>query len=100
MVESNMGHIGDDIDPKGGDDPTLYGWRAAAESAPVLQARGRAGLRVGTPPLLRVGRQRRRSPLTAVLENAPDVFDGALPFMGGGDVRPFPATDASRAPRS
>ena len=33
----------------------------------------------------------RRSPL--VLENAPDVFDGALPFMGGGDVRPFPATE-------
>jgi hypothetical protein len=28
-----------------------------------------------------------------VLENAPDVFDGALPFMGGGDVRPFPATE-------
>ncbi len=27
-----------------------------------------------------------------MLENAPDVFDGALPFMGGGDVRPFPAT--------
>ena len=29
--------------------------------------------------------------LLVVLENAPDVFDGALPFMGGGDVRPFPA---------
>ena len=28
MVESNMRHIGDDIDPKGGDDPALYGWRA------------------------------------------------------------------------
>ena len=28
-----------------------------------------------------------------MLENAPDVFDGALPFMGGGDVRPFPATE-------
>ena len=33
MVESNMGHIGDDIDPKGGDDPTLYGHRASAEVA-------------------------------------------------------------------
>ena len=32
MAESNMGHIGDDIDPKAGDDPTLYGWRAAAET--------------------------------------------------------------------
>jgi hypothetical protein len=27
-----------------------------------------------------------------VLENAPDVFDGAFPFMGGGDVAAFPAT--------
>ena len=33
----------------------------------------------------------RRSPLC--LENAPDVFDGALPFMGGGNVVPFPATE-------
>src|SRR5690606_32400789 len=32
MVESNMGHIGDVKDPKAGDDPTIYGWRAAAES--------------------------------------------------------------------
>src|SRR5207245_429030 len=31
MIESNQGHIGDDIDPKGGDDPTLYGHRASAE---------------------------------------------------------------------
>ncbi|MCU1346674.1 MAG: hypothetical protein JWL70_2940, partial [Acidimicrobiia bacterium] len=33
MVESNQGHIGDDIDPKAGDDPTMYGWRASAEAA-------------------------------------------------------------------
>ena len=33
MVESNMGHIGDVLDPKAGDDPTIYGLRAAAESA-------------------------------------------------------------------
>ena len=33
----------------------------------------------------------RRSPLC--LENAPDAFDGALPFMGGGNIMPFPATD-------
>ncbi|MCU1345688.1 MAG: hypothetical protein JWL70_1954, partial [Acidimicrobiia bacterium] len=32
MCESNMGHIGDVKDPKAGDDPTIYGWRAAAES--------------------------------------------------------------------
>jgi hypothetical protein len=33
MVESNQGHIGDDLDPRGGDDPTLYGHRASAETA-------------------------------------------------------------------
>src|ERR1700733_5237961 len=33
MVESNMGHIGDVMDPKASADPTIYGWRAAAESA-------------------------------------------------------------------
>ncbi len=32
-VESNMGHIGDVMDPKAGPDPTIYGYRAAAESA-------------------------------------------------------------------
>jgi hypothetical protein len=32
MAESNMGHIGDDIDPKAGDDPSLYSWPAAAET--------------------------------------------------------------------
>src|ERR1700744_4163891 len=33
MVESNQGHKGDDFDPKAGQDPTLYGHRASAESA-------------------------------------------------------------------
>ncbi len=33
MVESNMGHKGDVFDPKAGEDPTIYGWRAAAETA-------------------------------------------------------------------
>lgn len=33
----------------------------------------------------------RRSPLC--LENAADAFDGALPFMGGGNAVPFPATE-------
>jgi Tannase and feruloyl esterase len=93
MVESNMGHIGDDIDPKGGEDPTLYGWRAAAESARF--SKYLAQQVYGSPPhhsyVWGGSGGGRRSPL--VLENAPDVFDGALPFMGGGDVRPFPATE-------
>jgi hypothetical protein len=86
MSESNSGHIGDDIDAKGGDDPSLYGWRATAESARfskhiAAQVYGRA------PEYSYVwggSGGGRRSPLC--LENAPDVFDGALPFMGGGDI--------------
>lgn len=92
MAESNMGHIGDDIDPKGGDDPTLYGWRAAAEAGRF--SKHVAAQVYGEAPhhsyVWGGSGGGRRSPL--VLENAPDVFDGALPFMGGGDVRPFPAT--------
>ena len=93
MVESNMGHIGDDIDPKGGEDATLYGWRAAAESARF--SKYLASQVYGSAPhhayVWGGSGGGRRSPL--VLENAPDVFDGALPFMGGGDVRPFPAKE-------
>src|SRR3546814_15806620 len=33
MVESNCGHIGDDIDARAGDDPPLYGYRAGVEAA-------------------------------------------------------------------
>jgi hypothetical protein len=93
MVESNMGHIGDDIDPKGGDDPTLYGWRAAAEAARL--SKHVAAQVYGTRPhhsyVWGGSGGGRRSPLC--LENAPDAFDGALPFMGGGNIVPFPATE-------
>ena len=93
MVESNMGHIGDDIDPKGGDDPTIYGWRAAAETARL--SKHVAAQVYGVAPHHSYGwggsGGGRRSPLC--LENAPDAFDGALPFMGGGNVVPFPATE-------
>ena len=93
MVESNMGHIGDDIDPKGGDDPTLYGWRAAAEVARF--SKHVAAQVYGAAPhhsyVWGGSGGGRRSPLC--LENAPDAFDGALPFMGGGNIMPFPATE-------
>ncbi|MCW2529466.1 MAG: hypothetical protein JWM76_4326 [Pseudonocardiales bacterium] len=96
MCESNSGHIGDDIDQKGGDDPTLYGWRASAESGRfskflAAQIYGRA------PAYSFVwggSGGGRRSPIC--LENAPDVWDGALPFMGGGDIDTFPATKKIR----
>jgi len=92
MAESNMGHIADDVDPKAGDDPTLYGWRAAAEAGRFSKhvAAQVYGQRPHHSYVWGGSGGGRRSPL--VLENAPDVFDGALPFMGGGDVRPFPAT--------
>jgi hypothetical protein len=93
MAETNMGHIGDDIDAKAGDDPTLYGWRAAAETGRF--SKHVAAQVYGSEPhssyVWGGSGGGRRSPL--VLENAPEVFDGALPFMGGGDVRPFPATE-------
>lgn len=93
MVETNMGHIGDDIDPKGGEDATLYGWRAAVEGARFSKyvARQVYGVEPHHSYVWGGSGGGRRSPL--VLENAPDVFDGAMPFMGGGDVRPFPATE-------
>jgi hypothetical protein len=93
MVESNMGHIGDDIDPKGGDDPTIYGWRAAAEAGRFSKhvAAQVYGSRPHHSYVWGGSGGGRRSPLC--LENGPDVWDGALPFMGGGDVRPFPATE-------
>ena len=93
MVETNMGHIGDDIDPKGGEDPTLYGWRAAVEGSRFSKyvAKQVYGEEPHHSYVWGGSGGGRRSPL--VLENGGDVFDGALPFMGGGDVRPFPATE-------
>jgi hypothetical protein len=86
MVESNQGHIGDDLDPKGGEDPTLYGHRASAEAARF--SKHLAQQLYGEPPhhsyVFGGSGGARRSPLC--LENAPDVWDGAMPFMGGGDI--------------
>ena len=96
MCESNSGHIGDDIDAKGGQDPTLYGWRASAESGRF--SKHVAAQIYGSKPhhsyVWGGSGGGRRSPLC--LENAPDVWDGALPFMGGGDIDTFPATKKIR----
>jgi len=83
MVESNSGHIGDDIDKRAGDDPTLYSYRASIESARfskhvAAQVYGKA------PQYSYVwggSGGGRRSP--GCLEYGPDVYAGALPFMGG-----------------
>jgi hypothetical protein len=86
MIESNQGHIGDELDPKGGDDPTLYGHRASAEVARF--SKHVAAQIYGEPPhhsyVFGGSGGGRRSPLC--LENAPDAYDGAVPFMGGGEV--------------
>ncbi|MCU1344536.1 MAG: hypothetical protein JWL70_802, partial [Acidimicrobiia bacterium] len=93
MVESNQGHIGDDIDPKGGEDPTLYGHRASAETSRL--AKFIAAQAYGSPPhhayVWGGSGGGRRSPLC--LENAPDAWDGALPFVGGGPIVEHGNTD-------
>jgi hypothetical protein len=82
MVETNMGHIGDVKDPKAGDDPTIYGWRAAAESARF--SKHLAAQIFGAAPAYSYvfggSGGARRSPLC--LAYAPDVWDAAMPFMG------------------
>jgi hypothetical protein len=81
-VESNMGHIGDVMDAKAGPDPTIYGWRAAAESARF--SKYVAAQIYGKSPsysyVFGGSGGARRSPLC--LAYAPDVWDAALPYMG------------------
>ncbi|MCW2620736.1 MAG: hypothetical protein JWL64_338 [Frankiales bacterium] len=86
MIDTNQGHIGDDIDQRGGDDTTLYGFRATNESARF--SKFVAAQVYGAPPAHSYvwggSGGGRRSP--GCLENGSDVWDGALPFMGGGDI--------------
>ncbi len=86
MVESNMGHIGDVLDPKAGTEKTIYAFRAAAESARF--SKFVAEQVYGQPPhhsyVWGGSGGARRSP--GCLEYCPDVWDGALPFMGGGET--------------
>jgi PKD domain len=86
LIESNQGHIGDDVDPKGGDDPTIYGHRASAEVARF--SKHVATQVYGSPPhhsyISGGSGGARRSPLC--LENAPGVWDGCVPYMGGGEI--------------
>ncbi len=88
MVESNQGHIGDDVDPKAGGDPSLHGHRASAEA-------GRLSKHVAAQVYGKAPHHSyvwggsgggRRSPLC--LENAPDVWQGAMPSTSGGEIAP------------
>ncbi|HEX4097672.1 MAG TPA: hypothetical protein VHX64_13160, partial [Caulobacteraceae bacterium] len=82
MVESNMGHIGDVEDPKAGPDPTIYGFRAAAESARF--SKHVAARIYGAPPKYAYvyggSGGARRSPLC--LAYGKGAWDAALPYMG------------------
>ncbi|MCU1346475.1 MAG: hypothetical protein JWL70_2741, partial [Acidimicrobiia bacterium] len=90
-------HIGDDVDPKGGDDPTIYGHRAAIESARF--SKHVAAQVYGAAPhhayVWGGSGGGRRSPMC--LEYGTGVFDGALPFMGGGNVEPHGTTSRVRS---
>lgn len=89
LVESNQGHIGDELDPKAGPDPTLYGHRASAEVARL--SKHVAQQIYGTAPhhsyVYGGSGGGRRSPLC--LENAPGVWDGCLPSASGGEIGEF-----------
>jgi hypothetical protein len=86
MVESNQGHIGDDVDPRAGDDVTVYGFRATNESARFSKyiAEQVYGSAPSHAYVWGGSGGARRSP--GCLEWGPDVWDGALPFMGGGNI--------------
>jgi hypothetical protein len=81
-VESNMGHIGDVMDAKAGPDPTIYGFRAAAESARF--SKHVAARIYGAPPKYAYvyggSGGARRSPLC--LAYGEGAWDAALPYMG------------------
>jgi hypothetical protein len=86
LVQSNQGHVGTEKCPKGGDNLALYGWRASAETGRF--ARYLATQIYGAKPkygyVFGGSGGGHRAPLC--LENAPDVWAGAVPFMGGAMV--------------
>ncbi len=86
LVESNQGHIGTTECRKAGQDASIYGWRASAESARF--GKYLAQKIYGQAPhhgyVYGGSGGARRSVNCA--ENGGDVWAGALPFMGGGPV--------------
>jgi len=86
MMESNQGHIGDDVDPAFGPDNTIYGGRANTEAGRL--GRFLAAQVYGEAPhhsyVWGGSGGGRRSP--GNLEYGSDLWSGALPFMGGGNI--------------
>ncbi|MEI8241269.1 MAG: DUF6351 family protein, partial [Actinomycetota bacterium] len=97
MVESNQGHIGDNLDERHGDNPTLYGHLASAESARL--SKYVAAQVYGSAPhhayVYGGSGGGRRSPLC--LENSPGVWDGAMPSTSGGDIAEYGNTKRVKA---
>jgi hypothetical protein len=81
VVESNAGHRGVELDARAGEDPSIYGYRAHAESARVSKfvAEQVYGRGPGTSLAYGGGGGGMRAQLC--LENT-DVFDGAMPYVG------------------
>ncbi len=93
LVESNQGHIGSAMCRKGGNDASIYGHRASAESARLARhlAMEIYGRRPQHGYVYGGSGGARRS--VNCLEGAPDVWDGAMPFMGSGSVVPAAQND-------
>jgi hypothetical protein len=82
MIEDNQGHNGKELCPKGGNDATIYGWRASAESARFArflatqiysEAPHHGYIYGGSGGALRSAQ---------CIENVHDVWAGAMPVRG------------------
>lgn len=86
MIQTNQGHIGDTMDPKAGEDATVYGFRATNEVARL--SKFIAAQIYGEEPhhayVFGGSGGGQRTP--NCFENDQDLWDGALPFCGGGQV--------------
>jgi hypothetical protein len=89
MVESNSGHIGDAPDPRAGSNPALYGHRAQIETARFSKhlAKQIYGREPDYSYVWGGSGGGRRSPMC--LEYGAGVYDGAVPYMGGGNIEPW-----------
>ncbi|MDB5431935.1 MAG: hypothetical protein JWP35_3051 [Caulobacter sp.] len=88
LVQSNQGHVGTEKCPKGGDDVSIYGYRASAEVGRF--ARDLATQVYGTRPKKGYvfGGSGGGKRCISCIEGGPDIWDGGLPFMAGGQLDP------------
>jgi hypothetical protein len=96
MVESNMGHIGATLDPKAGNDASIYGFRAAGESARFSKFLAERLLGQAPHHSYVFGGSGGAARSPQCLEYCPDVWDAALPYVGGASIVPRGDFDAGR----